>query len=107
VPPAVKFWWLSTRTHKFATEAKISDIGADLVVSSDWEHPATQVYSAPFHTFSSGPGSGLTYRCTYSNPTFGPITEGDSEVTDEACYGIGYFFPATHPAICLDSSGPF
>lgn len=106
VPPAVKFWRLSTRTHKQATEAKISDIGADLVVTTDWEHPAAATYSAPFHTFSTGMGAGLTYRCTYTNPTNRTITSGDSEELDEVCFGVGYFFPAAHPAICFNSFGP-
>jgi hypothetical protein len=106
VPPAVKFWWLSTRTHKYAMEAKISDIGADIVVSTDWEHPAVMTYAAPFHTFSTGPGAGLTYRCTYANSTNRTVTTGDSEETDEVCHAIGFFFPAEHPALCVNSFGP-
>lgn len=103
-PPSASFWWLSTRTHRFATQSKIADGATTLVVSSDWEHPAAAQFSAPdFHSFSL---SGMTYECAYANPTGSAIHFGDSETSDEACMGIGMFFPATHPAMCVNGTGP-
>jgi hypothetical protein len=102
-PAGAKFWWLSTRTHKFATQAKVINSGSDVVVSTDWEHPSIATFTAPgFLTF---PG-GLTYQCTYNNPLGFTIQPGDSEVTNEACMGIGYFFPATRPMLCVNNLGP-
>lgn len=104
VPSNVRFWWLSTRTHRFATLAEIADAASGLVVSHDWAHPAIAQFAAPgFYSFSP---SGMTYRCTYGNPTPSPISFGESETSDETCMGIGYFFPAVHSATCVNSTGP-
>lgn len=102
-PVGAKFWWLSTRTHKFATQAKIINSGGDVVVSTDWEHPSIATFMAPgFLTFPTG----LTYECTYNNPNGFTIHSGDSEDSDEACIGVGYFFPATRPMLCINNIGP-
>ena len=103
-PPAVKFWWLSTRTHRFAISATLRDDATTLLVTTDWEHPTQATYDPPgFYAFSA---SGLTYQCIYNNPTGSTITSGESETSDEACMAIGYFFPATRPMLCIDSLGP-
>lgn len=104
VPPDVKFWRLSTRTHQYAIESRIEDAGSPLVVATDWQHPAAATFAAPdFHAFSP---DGLTYSCTYANPTGSPIQYGGSEESEEVCIGIGHFFPATRPALCVNSLGP-
>lgn len=105
VPGGEKFWWLSTRTHRFATQAQISDGGADLVVSNNWEDPSIARWGAPaFYQF----GSGLTATCTYDNLSGQTVVFGDSETTNEVCMGIGYFFPApTRGEYCVNNMGPF
>lgn len=103
-PSGSEFWWLSTHTHHFATLAKVRDQSSALVTSTDWEHPAATVFSAPdFYTFSP---DGLTYECTYDNPTLSSVYAGSDEESDENCVGIGYFFPATRPMVCFNSTGP-
>ncbi len=103
-PPGAKFWMLTTETHHFATEATIRDGVAPLVVTSDWQNPALTTFSGPsFYTFSP---AGLTYECTYDNDTGSTVNTGNDPVLDENCAGIGYFFPATRPLLCLDSTGP-
>lgn len=106
VPIGSKFWHLSTRTHGFAIQSEIKDGSSQLVLTTDWEHPAaTEFHTPPFYSFSS---SGLTYRCVYSNPSGVTLNPGDNELTDETCMGIGYFFPAVSgPKACFNSSGPF
>ncbi len=103
VPPGAKFWWLSTRTHHFAMTSAIMDGATTLVASGDWEHPTAAVPTPPGYTFSA---SGLTYTCSYFNPTAFTVGFGESEITDELCVGIGFFFPATHPAFCVNNTGP-
>lgn len=104
VPSASKFWWLSTRTHHFAVLSKIRNAGADVVVSTDWEHPTVLLPPPPaFFQFSP---SGMTYQCVYDNPGSSTIQSGESESSNEACIGIGYFFPATRPAVCFNNVGP-
>jgi len=104
-PANASFWWLSTRTHHFATQSKITDGATTLVVSNDWTHPNVAQFAAPsFHSFSP---SGLTYECSYANTTGSAVSFGESEVTDETCMGIGFFFPAAHPAMCVNGTGPF
>ncbi|MEO7757997.1 MAG: hypothetical protein ABIS07_15585 [Dokdonella sp.] len=103
-PAGAKFWWLSTRTHHFAQMSKITNALADVVVSADWEHPAAATFAAP-NFLQFGPG-GLTYECTYDNNSGHPLHDGDNESSDENCIGIGYFFPAAHPALCVNNLGP-
>ena len=104
-PPGVEFWFFTTRTHSHATLATVKDGVGPLVQSSDWEHPAIQLFPPPAaYTFSA---SGMTYECVYNNPGPTTITSGNDPQTDENCVGIGYFFPATRPLLCLDSTGPF
>ncbi|MFN7955052.1 MAG: hypothetical protein U0610_25220 [bacterium] len=102
-PTGVQFWRLSTETHSHATEAKLKNGLTPLVVSTDWEHPSAQEYSAPgFYSFAGG---SLGYSCTYVNVSGQPITTGNA-LTDEICVGIGHFFPATRPYLCFNSTGP-
>jgi len=104
LPAGAKFWWLSTRTHHFATESAILDTGSPLVVSTDWQHPSVMAFDAPaFYSFSA---SGMTYRCTYDNPTGAPVHAGEDEESNEACIGVGYFFPAARPSLCINNLGP-
>lgn len=104
VPPGVEFWFLTTRTHGHASLATVRDGLGPLVQSPDWEHPAIQLFLPPAaYTFSA---SGMTYECVYNNPGPTTITSGNDPQTDENCVGSGYFFPATRPLLCLDSTGP-
>lgn len=104
VPAGVEFWFLTTRTHLHATLATVRDGPGPLVQSSNWEHPAMQLFPPPAaYTFSA---SGLTYECVYDNPTGSTIHSGNDPQADENCVGIGYFFPATRPFVCLDNAGP-
>jgi len=106
VPGGVKFWWFSTHTHRFATEAKLSNGATALVDTTNFEDPAIATYSAaPFYVFGSG--DQLTYSCSYLNNTASTLTAGDSYDVDENCVGIGYFFPATGPLLCVNHTGPF
>ncbi len=103
-PAGVEFWFLTTRTHLRATLATVKDGPGPLVQSSDWEHPAIQLFPPPAaYTFSA---SGMTYECVYDNPTGSTIHAGNSPQTDENCVGIGYFFPATRPMLCINNVGP-
>ncbi|MEO7198890.1 MAG: hypothetical protein ABIY56_01595 [Dokdonella sp.] len=105
VPTGAKFWWLSTRTHRFATSSAISDGASQISFTTDWEHPDIAEFPVPpFYSFVS---SGLTYRCVYDNPTNTTIRAGDNEFSQEVCMAISYFFPApTGSKVCIDGTGP-
>jgi hypothetical protein len=101
VPPAVKFWWLSTHTHRYAVSATLSNGASTLLSTTNWESPAIQTYAAPdFYAFADM--QKLTYQCVYDNPTARTVTAGDDYVDDENCVGIGYFFPADAPKLCYN-----
>jgi hypothetical protein len=103
-PVGASFWHLSTRTHRRGTLSELRDDATTLVSSSDWENPAVTQFTAPaFHVFSP---AGMTYRCTYDNPDNVLVQPGDDPSTQEVCMGIGYFFPATRPTLCVTSTGP-
>lgn len=105
VPGGEKFWWLSTRTHHFAVQAKVSDGGTDLVSSEFFNDPAFARFAPPaFYAFTNG----LTATCTYDNLSGSVVMFGDSESTNEVCMAIGYFFPApTGGEYCVNNTGPF
>lgn len=101
VPPDVKFFLVSTHSHRFSTRTEVTD-GAEMVLETDnWEHPDTATWNAePFYEFSSGR---LDYRCEYFNSSEAVVETGDSALTDEMCMAVGYFFPATRSIFCLNS----
>lgn len=104
VPAGARFWGFSTRTHRFGTDARITNAGNPVVISSDWEHPSVARFDAPaFFQFGAG---GMTYACTWFNTTNSTLRFGEDESVDETCIGIGYFLPAVRPAICVNSTGP-
>jgi hypothetical protein len=106
VPPSTRFWWFSTQTHRFATNATLRSGSQTLVVTTDWQNPAVAQFGPPtFYQFASG--ERLTYECTYNNTLTQTITTGDSWATDENCVGLAYFFPATTPLLCFNNFGPF
>jgi hypothetical protein len=100
VPADAKFFVLSTHAHRFSTRTEVRD-GDDMVFQSDdWEHPGGRSWDAPFYSFKNE----LVYRCEYENFTSQPVTTGDSAETDEMCMAVGFFFPATAPIYCVDST---
>lgn len=102
VPAEADFWWMSTRTHRFGMQAELADDASVLLVSDDWTHPDIASFDPPaFFEFASGQ---MRFTCDYFNPTGFSITSGDNEDSDEACIGIGYFFPADRPRMCVDGT---
>lgn len=103
-PAGAEFWWLSTHTNRHGIGAKVSDPATIAVETTGWESPAVALFSAPnFFAFSS---NSLIYECTWNNDTGSTILFGDDEMSDENCFGVGYFFPATRPTICSTSGSP-
>lgn len=103
-PAGSKFWAFSTRTHRLGTFARVRRGGQELVNTDDWQQPRTTLLAAP--GFIEFPPFNMGYECTYANPTGAIVTFGEDELSDEQCIGIGLYFPATRPAICINSSGP-
>ena len=121
VPANVKFWSMSTHSHKQSVTTDVFD-GASLIVhSTDWEHPGAQNWmSTPFYTFTS---PNLTWTCNYANDAPPPycnaagsspascsnantmVVSGQSAVTNEMCMATGYFFPATAPQFEVNYNG--
>ena len=108
VPAGLKFWTVSTHTHKQSVKTELMDGTSSVFLSEGpdaWEHPGAKSWGAtPFYTFASGK---LTYSCTYNNPTSNVIVDGQSAATNEMCMGTGYVFPATTAKFCYTNQGPF
>ena len=101
IPSGASFFTMSTHSHQFSTQTRVSDAGSMVVVSDDWEHPEVAEFpAAPFFQFQSG---SLTYECDYFNTSNAMLQTGDSAETDEMCMAVGYFFPADGPVFCLNS----
>ncbi|MBP9086840.1 MAG: hypothetical protein KBG15_12020 [Kofleriaceae bacterium] len=101
VPADAKFFAMSTHVHKQGTLTQVHDGAAVVFEATDWEHPGSKPFDAPFYTFASGK---LNYRCEYNNPTDRVIKTGSSAITDEMCMAVGYFFPANKAVLCLNDT---
>ena len=105
-PAGAKFWMMSTHAHKQAVKTRVLDAGAEVFMSTDWEHPDARMFMTPseFYTFGTNK---LTYECTYDNTGSNhssEVTTGDSAQFDEMCMASGYFFPATKPKFCVNDT---
>jgi len=98
VPSGVKFWTMSTHSHKQSVGTQVLDGASMLFSATDWEHPGSQDWSAPsFYTFTTPM---LTWSCTYDNTGSNKgstVVAGSSAQTNEMCMATGYYFPATAP----------
>lgn len=101
VPADAKFFAMSTHVHKQGTLTQVHDGAAMVFEATDWEHPGSKPFDAPFYTFASGK---LNYRCEYNNTTNNVIKTGSSALTDEMCMAVGYFFPANKSVLCLNDT---
>jgi len=104
VPSPARFSHLTTQTRRYATLAEIRNGVEPLVTTTDWEHPAVAAFGPP--AFLQFPPAGMTLSCTYDNTTNGSIGFGESEVNDELCVGVGYYFPAERSKFCIEGTGP-
>ncbi|HEX6838962.1 MAG TPA: hypothetical protein VF334_20430, partial [Polyangia bacterium] len=65
LPSGVKFWTMSTHSHKQSIATQVSDGSSMIFSSTDWQHPGAQNWNAPsFYTFSSPM---LSWQCKYDN----------------------------------------
>ena len=105
-PPGGQFFAMTTHAHRFMTDANVHRYRAgavleELVDSTDYENPGFAKWSAPFLTFESG--EEIYYECSYRNDGDTVVNQGQSATTTEMCMAIGYYFPAAHSALCLNS----
>jgi len=104
ITPDLKFYVMTTHTHKQGVHTSVKDGATVVFDSTDWEHPGSATWNkTPFYSFTSGK---LTYQCDYRNPNNRTITTGDSAATDEMCMAVGYYFPTPTGSghLCLDSN---
>lgn len=108
VSPALKFFEMSTHSHKQGIHTYVRDGSAMVFEAKDWEHPGARTWDAsPYFSFTSGK---LGYQCDYRNEagTAAPIVSGPSAATNEMCMAIGYYFDVTKPTVpskfCLNST---
>lgn len=95
VDSSMKFWQMTSHTHKQGTEVKVTDGSSMIYDSTDWEHPMVKEWASnPFYTFTS---NSLSWACSYNNPGSTTIKEGQSAATNEMCMANEYYFPATGP----------
>jgi hypothetical protein len=106
LPTGVKFWTMSTHSHKQSIATTVLDGNTSIFSSTDWEHPGAQTWAtSPFYTFTA---TQLTWKCTYDNTgsnAGSTVVAGPSAQTNEMCMATGYFFPATAPKFEYFSGG--
>lgn len=103
VPAGVKFWEVSTHSHKRSVHTEILDGTGMVFQSDDWEHPGDKEWDAsPFYAFANK----LTWTCVYNNNNPNDpmhtmqVDQGQSAATKEMCMATGYVFPAASTKIC-------
>ncbi len=106
LPAGVKFWNMSTHSHKQSVATAVDDGATPIFQATDWEHPGAMSWSNPtFYTFTN---NSLTWSCTYDNnlPCAAgettcnkdkTVVSGPSASKNEMCMATGYFFPSTGP----------
>lgn len=104
-PANSRFWAFTTRTHKLGLLARVRRGAQELVASDNWEAPRTTRLAAP-NVVEFTAGAPYTYECTYTNPNPFIVRFGESEDSDEQCIGVGMYYPATRPLICINNVGP-
>lgn len=104
-PAGSRFWAFTTRTHKLGVLATIRRGAQDLVASNDWTAPRITRLAAP-NVVEFTAGAMYTYECIYTNPNPFVVSFGESEDTDEQCIGVGMYYPAARPLICINNVGP-
>jgi hypothetical protein len=115
VPSGVKFWVMSTHSHKQSINTQVNDGSSMIFSSTNWSDPGYMMWqSTPFYTFAN---SELTWTCQYNNNAPGPyepngpsnanttIYSGPSAATNEMCMAAGFYFPATGPTFGLQTGG--
>jgi len=102
-PVGVKFFAMSTHSHRRSTETMVYDNGQQILDSTNWEHPVIKNFQTDAPTWNYYEFKGqLSYRCTYKNDLAKAVHTGDSADTDEMCMAVGYFFPADGgPVFCI------
>jgi hypothetical protein len=96
-PVGAQFFLLGTQTNGHATAADVSFVrdgqSTNVVHTTDWTSPDVTVWSAPpFLTVR--PSDSFAYSCSYSNGSQATVTVGESNVSNEKCMAVGYYFPA-------------
>ncbi|MDB4956076.1 MAG: hypothetical protein JWO36_3645 [Myxococcales bacterium] len=110
LPAGVKFWAMSTHSHKQSVTTDVMDGTSSIFHGTDWEHPGSKNWmTMPFYTFAQPK---LTWDCVYDNTTPPPagnndktVVAGQSAVTNEMCMATGYFFPSTGPKFQIVYNG--
>jgi hypothetical protein len=103
-PVGVKFFAMSTHSHRRSVETMVYDGTTQVLDSTNWEHPTIKSYltDAPAWNFYEFKNQ-LSYRCKYVNDLDQAVSTGDSADTDEMCMAVGYFFPADGgPVFCVN-----
>jgi hypothetical protein len=106
LPSNVKFWTVSTHSHKQSVATEIDDGTTPIFQATDWEHPGSHDFAGP--TFYSFTNNKLTWSCTYDNTGDNKgmtVVAGPSASTNEMCMATGYFFPSTGPKFEVVSGG--
>jgi hypothetical protein len=113
VPSGVKFWSMSSHSHKQSVMTQVMDGSSMVFQGTNWSDPGAMLWNAPFYTFNGS----LSWSCTYNNnapPPYEPqgpsnanatIEAGPSAATNEMCMAVGYYFPATGATFGLEIGG--
>lgn len=105
-PSGARFFEMTTHAHRFMESARVNvyrkgAILDELVRSTDYENPGIARWSDPFLVLDDD--EEIYYECSYRNDGDSVVVQGQSATTTEMCMAIGYYFPAAHSALCLNS----
>jgi hypothetical protein len=95
---------VTTHQHHLGTEMKIwyssaaGDTSTKIADSTNWNNPELVMLS-PAVSYPMGGGKGLSFQCTWDNPTPNAVQFGES-FNDEMCFLWHYYYPSQGFQVC-------
>lgn len=104
--PGTKSFAVTTHQHHLGTEIKVwysagqGDTSTMIADDTNWANPPLTVLS-PMLDFPSDGSKGLSYQCSWMNPTATAVKFGES-ANDEMCFIWHYYYPSQGFQFCVD-----
>jgi hypothetical protein len=87
--------WADSHMHQRATHFEATSGGMTLYQTDVWSDPPAAAFSPPLQLKAN---ANVTWSCTYVNDTSGPLTFGESALTNAMCNFGATFYPVQDPS---------
>jgi hypothetical protein len=95
VPDAVNVLSTGAHMHQRATNFVATSGTTMLYQTNQWSEPPSMDFAPPLQLAA---GASVTWTCSYVNDTNGPLTFGESALTNAMCNFSATFYPVQDPS---------